>query len=121
MHAISEAPNPARRPGDGALSRSPAAGTARPDRQTDERPRASGGHPAAAAGTAAWNAWPSTGCGPAHRGALAGRGGTNFSELVDALRDELLERYLDEDARSLAEIEKVLGFAAASGFARWHR
>lgn len=47
--------------------------------------------------------------------------GTTFSAVVDALRDELLERYLDEDARTLAEIAGFLGFAAASGFARWHR
>lgn len=47
--------------------------------------------------------------------------GTSFSAEIDALRAELLARYLDEDARPLAEIAALLGFSAPSAFARWHR
>jgi AraC-like DNA-binding protein len=44
-----------------------------------------------------------------------------FSSLVDAVRRELCARYLAERQRTLAEISSLLGFAAPSGFTRWHR
>jgi AraC-like DNA-binding protein len=49
------------------------------------------------------------------------REGTTFSGLVDAVRRELAERYVDEQHRSLAEVSALLGFAAPSGFSRWYR
>ena len=51
---------------------------------------------------------------------LAKEGGT-FSGIVEALRRELLARYLDEGARPLAEISALLGFSAPSAFSRWYR
>jgi AraC-like DNA-binding protein len=47
--------------------------------------------------------------------------GTTFSDLVDALRRDLVARYLDERSRSLSEVSALLGFSAPSVFARWHR
>lgn len=47
--------------------------------------------------------------------------GTSFSALVNALRCDLLSRYLDDGARSLGEVAALLGFSEASAFSRWHR
>jgi len=47
--------------------------------------------------------------------------GTSFSELVDALRDDLLLRHLGDRGRPLAEVSALLGFSAPSAFSRWHR
>jgi AraC-like DNA-binding protein len=47
--------------------------------------------------------------------------GTTFSTLVDQLRSELLERYLDDHSHSLAQIAALLGFSSPSSFSRWHR
>ena len=47
--------------------------------------------------------------------------GSSFSELVAALRRDLLDRYLAERSRSLTEVSALLGFSAPSAFARWHR
>jgi len=44
-----------------------------------------------------------------------------FSGIVDTVRQELAERYLNDRARSLAEVSSLLGFAALSGFSRWYR
>ena len=47
--------------------------------------------------------------------------GETFSGIVEALRRELLARYLDEGAKKLAEISALLGFSAPSAFSRWYR
>lgn len=47
--------------------------------------------------------------------------GTTFGALVDRLRAELLERYVEGRARPLTEIAALLGFSAPSAFSRWHR
>mgnify|MGYP001764205060 CR=1 FL=1 len=46
---------------------------------------------------------------------------TSFSQLVDTMRRELLQRYLAEGSRSLSEVSALLGFAELSSFSRWHR
>ena len=56
---------------------------------------------------------------PVHR-RLAGAGET-FSGIVDAVRRELADRYVENGRRSLSEISALLGFAAPSGFSRWYR
>jgi AraC-like DNA-binding protein len=48
-------------------------------------------------------------------------GGDTFSGIVDAVRRELAERYVESRSRSLVEISSLLGFAAPSGFSRWYR
>lgn len=50
-----------------------------------------------------------------------GAEGASFSELVASVRGELAARYLDDGARSLAEISGLLGFSEPSAFSRWHR
>jgi AraC-like DNA-binding protein len=47
--------------------------------------------------------------------------GTSFSELVGALRRDLLGRYLAEPSHSLTQVSSLLGFSGPSAFARWHR
>ena len=47
--------------------------------------------------------------------------GTTFSALVDAVRSDLVTRYLADGARPLAEVSALLGFSAPSAFSRWHR
>ncbi|MBL8287277.1 MAG: AraC family transcriptional regulator ligand-binding domain-containing protein [Rubrivivax sp.] len=47
--------------------------------------------------------------------------GLTFSGLVDALRRDLVRRYLGERARPVADVSSLLGFSAPSAFARWHR
>jgi len=49
------------------------------------------------------------------------REGHSFSGIVDDVRRELASRYLADKHRTLAEISELLGFAAPSGFSRWHR
>jgi AraC-like DNA-binding protein len=49
------------------------------------------------------------------------REGRTFSGLVEAVRRELAERYVNEPHRSLAEVSSLLGFSAPSGFSRWYR
>ena len=49
------------------------------------------------------------------------REGETFSGIVEAVRRELAERYVNERHRSLAEVSTLLGFAAPSGFSRWYR
>ena len=47
--------------------------------------------------------------------------GDTFSGVVEAVRRELAERYVNEHHRTLAEVASLLGFAAPSGFSRWYR
>lgn len=47
--------------------------------------------------------------------------GETFSAIVDAVRRELVERYLNESHKSLAEVALLLGFASPTGFSRWYR
>lgn len=49
------------------------------------------------------------------------REGETFSAIVDAVRRELAERYVNEGDRSLAEVSSLLGFSAPSAFSRWYR
>jgi AraC-like DNA-binding protein len=49
------------------------------------------------------------------------REGESFCGIVDSVRRELAERYVDERRRPLAEVSSLLGFAAPSGFSRWYR
>jgi AraC-like DNA-binding protein len=46
---------------------------------------------------------------------------TSFSALVNDLRRDLVARYREDGARTLAEVSALLGFAAPSAFSRWHR
>jgi AraC-like DNA-binding protein len=45
---------------------------------------------------------------------------TSFSELVNALRRDLVARYLADGARPLGEVSALLGFSAPSAFSRWY-
>lgn len=47
--------------------------------------------------------------------------GTTFAALVEAIRDELLSRYLKDGSRSLADVSALLGFSDPASFSRWHR
>lgn len=47
--------------------------------------------------------------------------GTSFSALVDGLRRDLVQRYLQEGARPLGDVAALLGFSAPSAFSRWYR
>jgi AraC-like DNA-binding protein len=47
--------------------------------------------------------------------------GRTFSAILEEVRKELAARYMAEKHRSLAEISRLLGFSAPSGFSRWHR
>ncbi len=47
--------------------------------------------------------------------------GEMFSGIIDDVRRELATRYLDNRARSLAEVSSMLGFSEPSGFSRWYR
>jgi AraC-like DNA-binding protein len=47
--------------------------------------------------------------------------GESFSGIVEAVRRELAERYLEDRHRPLAEVSSLLGFAAPSGLSRWYR
>jgi len=49
------------------------------------------------------------------------RDGESFSNLVEAVRRELAERYVKDPNKSLAEASSLLGFSAPSGFSRWYR
>jgi AraC-like DNA-binding protein len=49
------------------------------------------------------------------------RKGETFTGIVDAVRRELAERYVNEGRRSLAEVSSLLGFSAPSAFSRWYR
>ena len=47
--------------------------------------------------------------------------GQTFGAIVESVRRELAQRYVKERHRPLAEVSALLGFAAPSGFSRWHR
>lgn len=47
--------------------------------------------------------------------------GTHFKNVVNHMRCELLDNYLNEGSRSLSEVAKLLGFSELSAFSRWHR
>jgi AraC-like DNA-binding protein len=51
---------------------------------------------------------------------LARRGET-FSSLVDDVRSELAEGYLEGDTRRLTDVAALLGFSELSAFSRWHK
>ena len=46
--------------------------------------------------------------------------GETFSGIVDAVRRELVVRYL-QDGRTLTDVASLLGFSTASGFSHWYR
>jgi AraC-like DNA-binding protein len=47
--------------------------------------------------------------------------GETFSSLMDAVRTELVTRYVDNRSRPLAVTAELLGFSALSAFSRWFR
>ena len=49
------------------------------------------------------------------------RSGETFSSLVNDVRGELAEGYLEGGAGSLADVAPLLGFSALSAFSRWHK
>jgi AraC-like DNA-binding protein len=49
------------------------------------------------------------------------RDGATFSDLVEAVRRELAERYVKDPHRTLADVSSLLGFSAPSAFSRWYR
>jgi AraC-like DNA-binding protein len=44
-----------------------------------------------------------------------------FSNILDSVRRELADRYVNEGKRSMTEVSALLGFSALSGFSRWYR
>jgi len=46
--------------------------------------------------------------------------GTSFSDLVNQLRVELAQRYVELSDRPLTDVAALLGFSAPSGFSRWY-
>jgi AraC-like DNA-binding protein len=49
------------------------------------------------------------------------RSGETFSSLVNDVRGELAQRYLEGGAARLADVSRLLGFSALSAFSRWHK
>jgi AraC-like DNA-binding protein len=49
------------------------------------------------------------------------RSGETFSSVVDDVRGELAERYLEGKRSRLADVADLLGFSAPSAFSRWHK
>ena len=49
------------------------------------------------------------------------RDGETFSSIVDAVRVELAQRYVEDECRSLSEVSDLLGFSELSSFSRWFR
>ncbi|MNY76848.1 Helix-turn-helix domain protein [compost metagenome] len=49
------------------------------------------------------------------------RSGETFSSLVDEVRGELAESYLEGKKGRLTEVADLLGFSARSAFSRWHK
>jgi AraC-like DNA-binding protein len=47
--------------------------------------------------------------------------GVSFHQLVNDHRVRLVMHYVDEDARPLAQVSALLGFASPSAFSRWYR
>ena len=46
---------------------------------------------------------------------------TGFGAIVEAVRRELAQRYVEGTARPLLEVAQLLGFTSASAFSRWYR
>ena len=49
------------------------------------------------------------------------QGGETFSSLMDDVRAELAESYLEGNNRRLTDVADLLGFSALSAFSRWHK
>jgi len=49
------------------------------------------------------------------------RSGETFSSIVDDMRGELAEGYLEGNKRRLADVADLLGFSVLSAFSRWHK
>lgn len=49
------------------------------------------------------------------------REGATFTSIVDAVRMEMVGRYLDDSNRPLSLITRLLGFSSSSAFSRWFR
>lgn len=47
--------------------------------------------------------------------------GTGFIGIVEAVRRELAQRYVEGTARPLLEVAQLLGFTSGSAFSRWYR
>jgi AraC-like DNA-binding protein len=47
--------------------------------------------------------------------------GLSFSGIVEAVRKELAQRYVEGTVQPLLEVASLLGFASASAFSRWYR
>lgn len=47
--------------------------------------------------------------------------GTSFSSVVNELRVELAQRFVNSSERPITEVAALLGFSASSGFSRWHQ
>jgi AraC-like DNA-binding protein len=47
--------------------------------------------------------------------------GQTFSGIIEAVRAEMVVRYMDDPNRPLAAIAEMLGFSALSAFSRWFR
>ena len=51
---------------------------------------------------------------------LAGEG-SSFSKLLDEVRKELAERYIEDQTRTISEVSFLLGFSESSAFSRAFR
>ena len=49
------------------------------------------------------------------------RSGETFSSLVNDVRCELADDYLEGDTGRLIDVAHLLGFSALSAFSRWHK
>jgi len=49
------------------------------------------------------------------------RSGETFSSLVNDVRCELADDYLEGDTGRLTDVAHLLGFSALSAFSRWHK
>src|SRR5678815_63142 len=47
--------------------------------------------------------------------------GQTFSTLLDEVRRELAQRYIEGTRRTLSEVASLLGFSEPSSFSRWYR
>jgi AraC-like DNA-binding protein len=47
--------------------------------------------------------------------------GLSYMSILDAVRGELVPRYLERRERQLSEISSLLGFSEPSAFTRWFR
>ena len=47
--------------------------------------------------------------------------GTTYSTLVNSIRRELRESYLQSGTKNLSKVALLLGFSELSAFSRWHK